>query len=106
MARFSSHPFFDNIPPWHRGRPWLQRAVQEFNRRPKLIDIESLQGCLLLAFVSLVEMDADQDTLLSAQAVRMVQVLQLPTLLSPEPIRREVEIRRESVVLRFNHLVP
>ncbi|KAL3452719.1 hypothetical protein BJX65DRAFT_264740 [Aspergillus insuetus] len=93
MARFSSHPFFDNIPPWHRGRLWLQRAVQEFNRRPKLIDIESLQGCLLLAFVSLVEMDADQDTLLSAQAVRMVQVLQLPTLLSPEPIRREVEIR-------------
>lgn len=66
--------------------------------RPKLIDIESLQGCLL-AFVSLVEMDAVQDTLLSAQAIRMVQVLQLPMVLSSEPIRREVEIRHESTIL-------
>ncbi|KAL2826021.1 hypothetical protein BJY01DRAFT_256123 [Aspergillus pseudoustus] len=93
MARFSSHPFFAHIPPWNRASPWLQRAVQAFNTRRKLIDIPSLQGCILLAFVSFVEMNEDQDTLLSAQAVRMVQVLQLPITLSSDPIMREIEIR-------------
>ncbi|KAL4924288.1 Zn(II)2Cys6 transcription factor [Aspergillus undulatus] len=93
MARFSSNPYFEDIQPRDRAAPWLQRAIQAFNARPNLIDIQSLQGCILLAFVAFVEGDSAQDTLLSAQAVRMVQVLHLPVVLSPGAIQRETEIR-------------
>jgi hypothetical protein len=72
--------------------------MQAFNARPHLIDLPSLQGCILLAFVAFVEGDAALDTLLSAQAVRMVQVLQLPVALAVEPVQKETEIRCESML--------
>lgn len=67
--------------------------MSAFNSRSVLIDIPSLQGSVLLGFVAFVEGDNDQDALLSAQAICMVQMLRLPVCLSSDPIQREVEIR-------------
>ncbi|KAJ9367401.1 transcriptional regulator family: Fungal Specific TF [Paecilomyces variotii] len=92
-ARFSSNPYFQNTRPWDRAKSWYQKAMSAFNSRSVLIDIPSLQGSVLLGFVAFVEGDNDQDALLSAQAICMVQMLRLPVCLSSDPIQREVEIR-------------
>ncbi|KAF4972024.1 hypothetical protein FZEAL_9687 [Fusarium zealandicum] len=92
MQRFSSNPAFDQVAPWSRGKPFLREAIKSFNEREKLISIEALQGCIILAFTAFVEGDVDQDALLSCQAVRMTQALQLPTVLSSDRRMKEVEI--------------
>ncbi|KAJ3546058.1 hypothetical protein NM208_g2008 [Fusarium decemcellulare] len=91
-ARFSSNPALDQVAPWSRGKPFLREAIKSFNDRTKLISIEALQGCIILAFTAFVEGDVDQDALLSCQAVRMTQALQLPTVLSSDRLMREIEI--------------
>ncbi|KAE8328082.1 hypothetical protein BDV39DRAFT_174900 [Aspergillus sergii] len=93
MARFSSDPFFQNTHPWRRAVTWLKKAIQSFNNREQLVNISSLQGCILLAFVAFVEGDSDQEALLTSQAICMVQRLDLPSKLSSNPIERELGIR-------------
>lgn len=66
--------------------------MRAFNNREELVSIEALQGCMLLQFCAFVECDANQDALLSCQAIRMAQLLRLPTMLNTDKIAREVEI--------------
>ncbi|KAL2862810.1 uncharacterized protein BJX67DRAFT_289670 [Aspergillus lucknowensis] len=93
VARFSSNPYFDNIHPWDRASAWFKAAMQAFNARSELINLESLQGSILLSFVALAEGDSAQEALLASQAICMVRMLRLPVNLSSDPIQREVEIR-------------
>jgi hypothetical protein len=92
--RFSSNPFFRDTSPLDRAKPWFQQAIQSFNSRSELISIASLQGSILLSFVAFVEGDFHQEALLAAQAICMVQRLQLPVRLSPDHVEKEVQIRR------------
>ncbi|CVK96121.1 uncharacterized protein FMAN_14004 [Fusarium mangiferae] len=91
-ARFSSNPSFDGTSPWERGKSFLQDAIRSFNERTKLISLEALQGCILLAFGAFVEGDADQDALLTCQAIRMAQSQGLPANLSSDGLTREIQI--------------
>ncbi|KAL3480925.1 hypothetical protein BJX99DRAFT_206260 [Aspergillus californicus] len=93
VARFSSNTYFDNVHPWHRAQNWFKAAMHSFNTRSQLINLASLQGTLLLAFVALCEGDAAQEALLASQAICMVRMLRLPENLDTDPIQREVEIR-------------
>ncbi|KAI8716197.1 Zn(2)-C6 fungal-type domain-containing protein [Fusarium sp. LHS14.1] len=90
-SRFSSNPALDHVKPWSRGKLFLREAIKSFNERTKLISIESLQGSIILAFAAFVEGDVDQDVLLSCQAIRMTQALQLPVVLSSDRLTREIE---------------
>lgn len=91
MQSFSSNPALDHVTPWSRGKLFLREAIKSFNERTKLISIEALQGCIILAFAAFVEGDVDQDALLNCQAVRMTQALQLPIVLSSDRLTREIE---------------
>ncbi|KAL3447123.1 hypothetical protein BJX65DRAFT_98064 [Aspergillus insuetus] len=93
VARFSCNPLFDNIQPWDRGKLWLKAGIQSFYARSELINLASLQGSIILAFVAFAEGDSAQEALLASQAICMARMLRLPENLSPDPIQREVEIR-------------
>jgi alpha-L-rhamnosidase len=93
-SRFSSHPSFSPISPWDRGEPFFREAIRSFDQQKKLISIESLQGCILLAFCALTIGDPDRDALLSCQAIRITQALKLPGTLTSNGLIREVEINR------------
>ncbi|SPO06043.1 uncharacterized protein DNG_08732 [Cephalotrichum gorgonifer] len=92
-ARFSTNPLFDGTSPWVRGLPFLHEAIRAFHARSKLVDIESLQGTILLGFAAAVEGDSDQEALFNCQTIRMVQLLNLPHNLSTDSLRRQLEIR-------------
>ncbi|KAL4798493.1 bacterial alpha-L-rhamnosidase-domain-containing protein [Aspergillus venezuelensis] len=91
--KFSSNAYFEGVPPWQRAQKWFKAAMQSFNARKELINLASLQGCILLSFVALAEGDSAQEALLTSQAICMVRMLRLPENLSSDPIQREVEIR-------------
>jgi alpha-L-rhamnosidase len=93
VARFSCNSFFDNIEPWDRAQPWLKAGIQAFYARAELINLASLQGSIILAFVAFAEGDSAQEALLASQAICMAHMLRLPENLSSDPIQREVEIR-------------
>ncbi|KAF5573966.1 C6 transcription factor [Fusarium pseudocircinatum] len=91
-ARFSSNSVFDSLPPNSRAKPFLRQAMRAFNDREELVSIEALQGCMLLQFCAFVECDANQDALLSCQAIRMAQLLRLLMMQNIDRIAQEVEI--------------
>lgn len=91
--RFSCSPAFEGTSAWSRGLPFLQEAVKAYNTRSTLVSIEALQGAVLLAFAAAVEGDSDQEALLFCQAIRMVQLMGLPQKLSPDSLKRQLEIR-------------
>ncbi|KAL2831349.1 hypothetical protein BJY01DRAFT_260560 [Aspergillus pseudoustus] len=93
VARFSRNPYFDDIHPWDRAKPWLKIAIRAFHDRSELINLASLQGSILLSFAAFADGDLEQEALLAAQAMCMVRMLRLPVNLSSDPIQREVEIR-------------
>ncbi|RAO73456.1 uncharacterized protein BHQ10_009468 [Talaromyces amestolkiae] len=93
VARFSTNPYFNGIEPTARARPLLHRALKSFNDRQIPISVHSLQAAILLAFTCFVEGERDEEALLSAQAVRMVQLLDLPHRSPAGTVEHEIEIR-------------
>lgn len=95
MLSFCSDPFYTGLHPHDRAAPLLKRGLKLFNDREDVISVHALQGAIVLAFACFVEGHADQDALLAAQAVRMVQVMDLPNELDKNPERRQLMIRRK-----------
>lgn len=93
--RFSDHACFVLTPRGGRGRRWLDKALQSFNSRTDPITIPALQGAILLGMACFAEGENAQEDLLSAQAIRMVQVMQLPDMSCSDAILFEVQVRRK-----------
>lgn len=90
---FSDHACFATIPRGERGRPWLDKALYSFNNRTEAISVAALQGTILLGMACFAEGETGQEDLLSAQAIRMVQVMQLPDKNAPDAISFETSVR-------------
>ncbi|KAJ8112129.1 hypothetical protein OPT61_g5437 [Boeremia exigua] len=93
VSRFTDHACFASIPRSERGRRWLDKALRSFNDRVDTICISALQGTILLGMACFAEGETAKEDLLSAQAIRMVQVLQLPDHTCPDVISFEVQVR-------------
>lgn len=94
VCRFSDHACFASIPRGDRGRRWLDKALHSFNCRTEPISISALQGTILLGMACFAEGETGQEDLLSAQAIRMVQVMQLPDVNCADAILFEIQVRR------------
>lgn len=90
---FSSNSYFADITPWERGTPYLRESLRCFNERADVISTSAIQACVLISFVCLVENQLEQEALLIAQAVRMVQFLRIPRRETEDPACRELDIR-------------
>ncbi len=90
---FADHACFLSIPRGERGRRWLDKALRSFNERTDDICISALQGTILLGMACFAEGETAKEDLLSAQAIRMVQVLQLPNDSCADIISYEVGVR-------------
>lgn len=95
-ARFSDHPYFQGTDRWERGAKWVQEVKRLFNFQTIDVSITSLQACHLLASLAASEGDSDTLSLCNVLATRMVYLLDLPRVLSPKPLQREIELRGES----------
>lgn len=93
VSRFSDNGCFAPIPRGERGRRWLQMALHSFNNRADDICISALQGTILLGMACFAEGETAKEDLLSAQAIRMVQVMQLPDRSCTDAVLFEVQVR-------------
>jgi hypothetical protein len=93
MPRFSTNVFFDGIDPHLRGRAWAEYARHLFYLRSEAVSLTAIQTCCILGSLSFIEGDTANESLYGAQAIRMVQLLDLPNSLSTNWVRRETEIR-------------
>lgn len=64
-----------------------------FNDRKESVSLLALQSCLLLHILAFIEGDMESQSLYGALAIRMTQLLDLPSKLSSDRIQRETEIR-------------
>lgn len=64
-----------------------------FNDRKDTVSLLALQSCLLLHILAFIEGDMESQSLYSALAIRMAQLLDLPRKLSSDRVQRETEIR-------------
>ncbi|KAJ4984299.1 sugar porter family MFS transporter [Stagonosporopsis vannaccii] len=92
-SRFSNHACFASIPRGERGRRWLDKALHSFHNRTDDICIAALQGTILLGMACFAEGEMAKEDLLSAQAIRMVQVMQLPDKRCLGTISFEIQVR-------------
>lgn len=57
------------------------------------ISICTVQACQLIGCLAVAEGDPACEAICSAIANRVVQLLELPTRMHPDPLQREIEIR-------------
>jgi hypothetical protein len=95
LIRFSSNPYFHDTEPWSRGHAWAKQSKLLFDSRLVPISVEALQACTLLLHIAFTEGDMENESLYAALAIRMVQRMELPTVLSHDRVEREVQIRRK-----------
>ncbi|KAL6708196.1 hypothetical protein ACN47E_003380 [Coniothyrium glycines] len=93
ISRFSNHASLSSIPRRQRGPLWLNHAADAYHSRPDAISVAALQGAILLAFAYFVEGDGPREQLLSAQAIRMVQVMRIPRTNGTDPVLYETQVR-------------
>ncbi|KAH6620296.1 hypothetical protein C7974DRAFT_230404 [Boeremia exigua] len=92
-SRFSDHVCFASVPRKERSRRWLDKALHAFYSRTDDICISALQGTVLLGMACFVEAEYEKEDLLSAQAIRMVQVMHLPDKTCTDAILFEIQVR-------------
>ncbi|KAI1623432.1 hypothetical protein EDD37DRAFT_658046 [Exophiala viscosa] len=83
----------NHIEPCDRGRDWATQSKRCFDSRTEAVSVTAIQGCALLANLAFIEGDAMMESLYAAQAIRMVQLLDLPRRLSADSVQQETEIR-------------
>ncbi|KAK4235699.1 hypothetical protein C8A03DRAFT_17598, partial [Achaetomium macrosporum] len=90
-ARFSSHPYFADIGPQERGRPYAKEAE-------RLLDLHkgcltTIQACVLLGAIQVVEMDSATESIFYTIACRLAMILDLPNSPAKTRIEQEVNLR-------------
>ncbi|KAF5683747.1 C6 transcription factor [Fusarium circinatum] len=72
----------------------VQATLEDQTLCEELINIyfKAIQGCVLLGFYACTDGDTARDDLLSCQAIRMSQTLEIPTTLNANGLKREIEI--------------
>lgn len=90
-ARFSSHPSFANIEPSERGRTYAKVAE-------KLIDLHNIslttiQACMLISAICVVEGKVGDESIFLNVACRMAMLLDLPNAVARTQIEKEVNLR-------------
>ncbi|KAL2759326.1 hypothetical protein ACRALDRAFT_2094899, partial [Sodiomyces alcalophilus JCM 7366] len=90
-ARFSSNPIFSAIPRMARGEQFAAEANVLLNLRD--VSLTTIQACVLLGAISIVEGEAAAETVFYAAACRIANYLDVPNLPTPDPLQREIHIR-------------
>ncbi|KAB5545467.1 fungal-specific transcription factor [Coniochaeta sp. 2T2.1] len=90
-ARFSTHPFFDGIPPTMRGEHFAFKSNALLNLRE--ISVTTIQACVLLGAAAIVEGEAAAESVFYAAAARIANYLDLPNLPVESVLEREVNLR-------------
>lgn len=77
-----------------RAEPFAAEANALLNLRD--VSVTTVQACVLLGAVSIVEGEAGAETVFYAAACRIASFLDLPNLPTQDPLRREIHIRGKS----------
>lgn len=62
------------------------------------MSICTLQACLLVGCLAMADGDSASEAICSAIANRVVQLLDFPNRMSPDPLQREIEIRGKGCI--------
>jgi hypothetical protein len=94
-ARFSKHSVFTNIDPRERGRPYAKEAE-------RLLDLHNtslttVQACVLMGAIQVVEMDSATESIFYTIACRMAMILDLPNAVSRSRLEQELNIRGDTI---------
>ncbi len=92
-ARFSSHPSFADIDLQERGRPYAKEAERLLDLHKTCLT--TVQACVLLGAVQVVEMDAATESVFYTIACRLAMILDLPNAPAKTRIEQEVNLRGE-----------
>jgi hypothetical protein len=92
-ARFSSHPSFANIDPKERGRPYAKECERLLDLHKTCLT--TIQVCVLLGAIQVVEMDSATESVFYTIACRMAMILDLPNAPAKTRIEQEVNLRGE-----------
>jgi hypothetical protein len=74
-----------------RGEAFATECNMLLNLRD--VSLTTIQACVLLGAVSIVEGEAGAETVLYAAACRIANFLDLPNMPTPDPLQREIHIR-------------
>lgn len=74
-----------------RGEPFAAECNMLLNLRD--VSLTTIQACVLLGAVSIVEGEAGAETVLYAAACRIANFLNLPNMPTPDPLQREIHVR-------------
>lgn len=87
-ARFSNDPFFANIDPRVRGRPYAQEAEHLLNLRE--VSLTTIQATVLVGAFAITEGDAHAEAVCYGIACRNALLIDLPNMLAPSRVEQEV----------------
>jgi len=90
-ARFSSHPFFADIDPQERGRPYAKEAERLLDLHKTCLT--TIQACVLLGGIQVVEMDSATESIYYTIACRLAMILDLPNAPAKTRIEQELNLR-------------
>jgi hypothetical protein len=90
-ARFSTDPFFRDIDPRVRGRPYAQEAEHLLNLRE--VSLTTIQASVLIGAYAITEGDAQAEAVCYGIACRNALLLDLPNMIMPSRVEQEVNRR-------------
>ena len=90
-ARFSSHASLANVEPRERGRPYARETERLLNLHE--ISLTTVQVCILLGHISIVEGEPATESVFFSIACRMALILDLPHARAATPLQRELNLR-------------
>ncbi|KPI38893.1 uncharacterized protein AB675_5922 [Cyphellophora attinorum] len=90
-ARFSTDPFFREIDPRIRGRPYAQEAEHLLNLRE--VSLTTIQASVLIGAYAITEGDAQAEAVCYGIACRNALLLDLPNMAMPSRVEQEVNRR-------------
>jgi len=92
-ARFSSHPSLADIDPQERGRPYAREAERLLDLHKTCLT--TVQACVLLGAIQVIEMDAATESVFHTIACRLAMILDLPNAPAKTRVEQEVNLRGE-----------
>ena len=90
-ARFSSHPSLADIDPQARGHPYAKEAERLLDLHKTCLT--TVQACVLLGAVQVVEMDAATESVFYTIACRLAMILDLPNAPAKTRVEQEINLR-------------
>ncbi|KAG7294000.1 hypothetical protein NEMBOFW57_004061 [Staphylotrichum longicolle] len=96
-ARFSSHPYFADTDPQERGRPYAKEAERLLDLHKTCLT--TIQACVLLGGIQVVEMDSATESIYYTIACRLAMILDLPNAPAKTRVEQELNLRGEDEVL-------